>query len=318
MSPTVNTLISAGAALVAGMCLAATGLLQQQAASKEPSDEQFSLRMMLDLVRNPTWLAGIGAAMASYAFQAVALATGPLSLVQPLVVSELLFAIPISARRHSSRLGLREWAGLLTVTAGLAVGIVAADPHRGHPIQPFSSWIWALVAVMVSATAAVLVGKAIAGPTRASLFALSGATVMALQSALYDATIASLRHNIGHTFVTWQPYALIVASFTGLFLVQNAYQAGPLAASMPVMDAVLPMVSIGLGIGLFGEHVRTTALSLAGATAGIVLLVTGIVMLDTSPMVRRQQREEREQRGDREQSDDSATRRPAARREAGS
>jgi drug/metabolite transporter (DMT)-like permease len=257
VSPIVNTLISAGAALVAGMCLAATGLLQQRAASKEPADRQFSLRLILDLVQNPRWLAGIGAAVASYVFQAVALATGPLSLVQPLVVSELLFAIPLSARRHRSRLRRREWTGLLTVTTGLAVGIVAADPHRGHPIQPFSSWIWALVAVVVMATAAVLVGKAISGPARASLFALSGATVMALQSALFAATITELRDNIGHTFVTWQPYALIVASLTGMFLVQNAYQAGPLAASMPVMDAVLPLVSVGLGIGLFGEHVRT-------------------------------------------------------------
>jgi drug/metabolite transporter (DMT)-like permease len=293
-----SLLISAGAALVAGVCLAATGLLQQKAASKESSDNQFSLKMIWNLVRNRRWLAGIGAAAGSYLFQAVALATGPLSLVQPLVVSELLFAVPISARRHRSRLGLREWAGLLTVTAGLAVGIVAADPHRGHPIQPFSSWIWPLIAVMVIATAAVLIGKAISGPARASLFALSGATVMAFQSALFAATIASLRADIAHTFVTWQPYALIVASFTGLFLVQNAYQAGPLSASMPVMDAALPMVSVGLGIGLFGEHVRTSVLGLAGAAAGVVLLVIGIVMLDTSPVIRRHQREERKQRGD--------------------
>ncbi|HJT04014.1 MAG TPA: DMT family transporter [Pseudonocardiaceae bacterium] len=290
MSSLGNTLISASAALVAGMCLAATGLLQQGVASKESSDKQFSLRLIADLVRNRTWLAGIGAAVASYVFQAVALATGPLSLVQPLVVSELLFAIPISARRHQAKLGWREWAGLLTVTAGLVVGIVAANPHRGHPLRPFSSWIWALVAVAVIAVGGVLIGKAVSGPARASLFALSGATVMALQSALYATTIAELRHDIGHTFATWQPYALIVASFTGLFLVQNAYQAGPLAASMPVMDAVLPMVSIGLGVGLFGEHIRTTWFGLAGAAAGFVALVIGIVMLDTSPVVRRQQR----------------------------
>lgn len=307
MSSMGNMLISAGAALVAGMCLAATGLLQQAAASKEPSDKQFSLAMIVDLVRNRKWLAGIGAAVGSYLFQAIALATGPLSLVQPLVVSELLFAVPISARHHRSRLGPREWAGLLTVTAGLVVGIVAADPHRGNPIQPFSSWIWPLVAVVVIATAAVLIGKAISGPAQASLFALSGATVMAFQSALFAATIASLRADIGHTFVTWQPYALIVASFTGLFLVQNAYQAGPLAASMPVMDAVLPIVSIGLGIGLFGEHVRTTPFGLAGAVAGIVLLVIGIVMLDTSPVIRRHQREESKQRGDAAPSSTRAT-----------
>ncbi|HEX6402997.1 MAG TPA: DMT family transporter [Pseudonocardiaceae bacterium] len=296
MSPLANTLISAAAALLAGVCLATTGLLQQGVASKESADKQFSVQLMMDLVRDRTWLAGIGAAVASYAFQAVALATGPLSLVQPLVVSELLFAIPISARRHQARLGSREWMGLLTVTGGLVVGIVAADPHRGQPVQPFSSWIWALAAVVAIAVVGVVIGKAISGPARASLFALSGATVMGLQSALFAATIAQLRDDIGHTFLTWQPYALIVASFTGLFLVQNAYQAGPLAASMPVMDAVLPMVSIGLGVGLFGEHVRTSGLGLAGAVAGIVVLVVGIIMLDTSPVVRRQQRQERAQR----------------------
>jgi hypothetical protein len=69
---------------------------------------------------------------------------------------------------------------------------------------------------------------------------------------------------------------------------------------MPVMDAVLPMVSIGLGVGLFGEHVRTSALGLTGAAAGIALLIVGIVTLDTSPVVRRQQRQERQERQQRE------------------
>src|SRR5438874_1964810 len=73
LSPLANTLISAAAALVAGMCLATTGLLQQGAASKESADKQFSMQLIMDLVRDRTWLAGIGAAVASYAFQAVAL-----------------------------------------------------------------------------------------------------------------------------------------------------------------------------------------------------------------------------------------------------
>lgn len=51
---------------------------------------------------------------------------------------------------------------------------------------------------------------------------------------------------------------------------------------------------------------RTTAGGLTGATAGIALLVTGIVMLDTSPVIRRYQREEREQRDDGARSADSA------------
>lgn len=113
---------------------------------------------------------------------------------------------------------------------------------------------------------------------------------MALQSALYAATIALLGRGIAETFASWYPYTLIIVSFTGMFLVENAYQAGPLAASMPVMDATLPTVSIALGVGLFAEHIRTTALGLAAAALGLVLLLAGIVVLDASAVVRRAQR----------------------------
>lgn len=90
--------------------------------------------------------------------------------------------------------------------------------------------------------------------------------------------------------------AAVIASFLGLYLVQNAYQAGPLAASMPVMDAVLPTVAIALGVGLFGEPINTSWWGLTGASAGLMLLIIGIVALDTSGAVRRQQQIERKEK----------------------
>ena len=278
--------------MVAGGCLAATGLLQQRAASARPKDEQLSLRLITSLVRNKTWLLGIGMAFLSYAFQAVALALGPLTLVQPLLVCELIFAIPISVRLRGARLGRREWTAVLMVVAGLVIGIASAYPKGGSPLQPFSSWTYALGGVGVVAVGSVLVGRLFGGPARASLFALAGASILGLQSGLFAATIALLRHDIAQTFLTWQPYALIVASFAGMFLVENAYHAGPLAASMPVMDAALPLVSISIGVALFGEQVRTGALALAGTAVGLVLLLAGIVALDTSSLIRREQRVE--------------------------
>lgn len=67
----MQTVISAGTALLAGLCLAGTGVLQQRAARRRPSDEHMSLRMLGKLARDKWWLAGIGAAVLSYAFQAV-------------------------------------------------------------------------------------------------------------------------------------------------------------------------------------------------------------------------------------------------------
>lgn len=295
-----DTVISAAAAVVAGLCIATGGVLQQRAASRRPSGERMSVQLMRSLVSDRIWLFGIGFAVLSYGFQAIALTFGPLTLVQPLVVSELLFAVPVSVRLRHLRLRPRDWAACAGIVIGLTIGIVAADPGKGQPIQPITVWAPALVAVTVLVTGCVVAARTLDGPVKATMFALAGACTMGLQSALYDATIAVIRQDTWHVFLVWQTYALIVASFLGLFLIQNAFQSGPLAASTPVIDAVLPLVAIGLGVGLFGEHVRTTALGLIGAGLGIVLLLVGIVALDTSPVVRKEQRIEEQEREDAE------------------
>lgn len=289
MGSTVTYLFAALAALAAGGCLAVTGLLQQRAASQRPKGEQLRLQLIIQLAQNRMWLAGIGMAVLSYGFQAVALSLGPLALVQPLIVMELVFAIPISVRWRGGTLRRREWVAVLAVLTGLTVGIISAYPRGGNPLQPITLWGYVLGAIALLVGASVLLGRFVRGPVRASLFALAGATVLGLQSAIFAATIALLGRGLGQTFTSWEPYTLIVVSFLGMFLVENAYHAGPLAASMPVMDAALPMVSISIGVTLFGEQIRTGALALTGTAIGLALLLAGIVGLDTSSLVRRQQ-----------------------------
>ncbi len=308
MSSGFSTVISAVAAVLAGLAIAAGGVLQQRAASRRPSGERMSASLMRHLLSDKTWLMGIGCAVLSYAFQAVALSFGPLTLVQPLVVSELLFAVPVSVRLRNLKLRPRDWAACTAIVAGLTVGIVAANPGKGHPIQPIQVWAPALVAVAVLVAGSVAATRTLQGPVRATMFALAGACTMGLQSALYDATITVLRQDTWHVFIVWQTYALVIASFLGLFLIQNAFQSGPLAASTPVIDAVLPLVSIGLGIGLFHESVRTSTTGFLGAGVGVLLLLLGIVALDTSPVVRKEQRIEEQER---EESEERGAAQPA-------
>lgn len=284
--------ISAAAAIVAGLCMAVGGVLQQRSASAQPSDERMSWRLIRSLVTDRGWCLGILAAVGSYLFQAVALATGPLTLVQPLVVSELLFAVPASVRLRGLRLRPRDWLSAAAVVAGLAVGIIAADPRRGSPVPPLERWAPALAVVVVATGVCVVLARRIAPPVKASLLAGGGACTMGLQSALYSSTIALLRRGGWATFGTWQPYALVVVSLGGFFLIQNAFQSGPVAASVPVLDATLPMVAIGIGIAVFHDPVRTGPIALVGAVVGILLLLGGIVGLDTSPVIRREQRVE--------------------------
>lgn len=287
--------ISAVAAIIAGLCLATGGVMQQRSASRRPSDERMSAKLLKELVRDRTWVIGIAMAALSYGFQAVALTFGPLTLVQPLVVSELLFAVPVSVRLRNLRLRWRDWLAVGSVVAGLALGIIASNPRQGNPIQPITVWAPALGGAFVLVGVAVLIAGRVQGPAKATLFALAGAATMGLQSALYDATIAILRTQTWHVVIHWETYALIVASLGGMFLIQNAFQSGPLAASTPLIDSVLPLVAIAIGVGLFNESINTSTFGLAGAGGGLVLLLIGIIALDTSPVVRKEQRIEQEE-----------------------
>lgn len=288
----MSVLVSVAAAVAAGMFLAIGGVVQQREASQRPRGEG-ALVLMGHLLRDRYWLLGIGSAAASYGFQALALAFGPLALVQPLIVSELLFAVPFSVRLRGLRLRPKDWLAAGAVVAGLAVGIGSAQPHGGDPLRPITAWIPTLVGVAVLVAASILTARMVRGPARASVLALGGALVMATQSGLYRATIGLIKHGFWQTFVHWQPYLLIATSIAGVLLIQNAFHAGPLAASSPVIDAVLPMASVVIGVWVLGEQIRTSVSGLAGGAAGVVLLVVGIIGLDTSPVVRKTQRIER-------------------------
>lgn len=280
-----DMVIAIVAALAAGASFAVAGVLQQRAAATRPQNESLSFRLVADLLHQRLWLVGLAIAVASYFFQALALAFGPLALVQPLVVTELVFAVPISARLQHGKLGVREWAGVIAVSAGLALAITAADPRGGNPLPGIGKWLTVLPAVGVVAIGAALTGRALHDTVRASMFGFAAATTLGTEAALLQSTTAVFRSGVVNGFTSWQPYAMAISSIAGLLLVQSAYQAGPLAASLPVMDAFEPTVAVLIGVTIFGEHVRTATLPVAGTATGIVILMIGIVALDTSPVV---------------------------------
>src|SRR3981189_1183495 len=127
-----RTLVSQGLVVLFALCAAvfmAIGIVVRQRATIDvPSDQGVSAVMFTTLLRRPLWWAGTAAAVAGYAFQALALIKGSLILVQPLLVSALLFALPLSARLAGRRVTRGEWlwAGLLTI--GLAVFVLLARP----------------------------------------------------------------------------------------------------------------------------------------------------------------------------------------------
>jgi drug/metabolite transporter (DMT)-like permease len=278
------------AALAAGACFALGGVLQQRAASTRPEGESLSFRLIVDLATEPMWLLGIGFAICSYGLEALALSFGPLVLVQPLIVTELLFALPMSVRWAGSHMTTRDWLGTLAVGGGLTLGLVCASPGAGRPAAPVGQWGLALGIAAGLAALAVLAGRHERGSVaRPSLYALAAALVLGCQAALLKATIPRFELGFVVALESWEIWAMAAAAILGLLLVQSAYQSGPLAATMPVVDAVDPAVAIAFGVTLFHEQIRTGPY-LVGVIVGLLGLLAGIWLLDTSPTVQCLQR----------------------------
>jgi drug/metabolite transporter (DMT)-like permease len=273
------------AALAAGCTFAIGAVLQQSAARDAPADEALSLRLLWHLAHRSRWLVGIGSDAGSFALQALALAFGPIALVQPLLVTGVLFAVPLAVRLRGMRLHAQEWIGTLAVAAGLAMFLAAASPGEGEPQTSLTRWVLILIAVGGLMVVGVVVGQVLRGPGRASLFALSAGAAFGLLAALTKTSTWLLGQGAGTFFTAWQPYAMAVVAVAGAIVQQSAFQAAPLPASLPVMDAVEPTVAVLIGVFAFNEQLGTSVASLAGEAAGILALIAGIVLLDRSPVV---------------------------------
>src|SRR6185312_3641827 len=72
------------------------------------------------------------------------------------------------------------------------------------------------------------------------------------------------------------------AGIVGLWLMQNAFSAGPLHASLPTMAAGEPVAGIALGIVVFGDRIQVTPGMLAIEAGGIAALIIGVVAVARS------------------------------------
>lgn len=124
---------------------AIAALLQQLAAREAPEEESLHLSLLLRLVHRPLWLAGLGVMLLGYALEATALAFGPVALVQPLIVTELVFALPLAMWVGRLRAGLREWVATIAIVSGVALFVTTTSPTPGTADPGPALWLSILV-----------------------------------------------------------------------------------------------------------------------------------------------------------------------------
>ncbi|WP_433723515.1 DMT family transporter [Nocardia sp. CA-129566] len=263
-------------ALIAALLFALAAVAQQHAAAAVPEGRS----LMGSLVRSPRWWAGIVGDAGGYAMQVAALALGAVLLVQPMLVSMLIFALPLSARLNNRRIAPRTWATAIALAVALAVFLIVGDPTKGNTTAPLRDWIAPLTALLAALAVALIVGVKSADPTRrALLFGVVGGALFGLAAALTSYVTGLFDDGLGHVLSSWQTWALIASGVIGLYLQQRAYQAGPLVASLPAVTIAEPLAAAFIGITVLDERLRTDDVGLLVIAIAVITMCATTIQL---------------------------------------
>jgi drug/metabolite transporter (DMT)-like permease len=272
---------------IAAAALLAVGFVLQQHEAARSAGPLLRPRLLLTLVRRPLWLCGIGAMVAGQLLGAAALGLGSLIIVEPLLATNVLFALPLTALWSRRRLGLRDLAGCALLIGGLALLLAGGSPHEWNGREQVAATDWILALAAVSGVVALLVTVAKRGDLgeEATLLASAAGLLFGLQDVLTQRSIVQAESSLPGLLTSWHPYALVTIAVAGLVLEQSAFEIAPLAASLPAMTLAEPVCGIGLGMGLLGEALRTNPAALFTGLTGLVATVCGVWLITRSPIV---------------------------------
>jgi drug/metabolite transporter (DMT)-like permease len=273
-------------AVAASFCTATASVCQRRGARQARTTGGFDAGLVLRLARSPAWLLGIASMILGFVFQLTALRFGALALVQPILALELLlvFGYMCLAGRRRVRVKRRDWLAAAAMSAGIAVFLRLAAPSGGRLHAPGSAWLAAglvTAGVVLTAVAAAFRPGA-SSSRRAALLGAATGISWGFVAAVTKELSSHLGDGIGAVAATWSPYVLIALGAATMLLASHAMAAGPLAASQPGFTVLDPLSAGLLGVLLFGEHIRTGPLDLAGEAAALAVVIAGAAVLSRS------------------------------------
>lgn len=265
-------------ALAGAFCMALGSALQERDAVRAPGKSMARFSLLVHLVQRPRWILGTVAAGAGVSLHLVALSGAPLTIIQPIGVTGLLFAIVLSMLFTRRRVRAGQIAAGLAVTVGLA-GVITLFPHTADAPEMTTATALVLAGTVVGVgVAAFAAARYLRAGARGVLLAAVGGTALGTTSAIARVIAAGAVQDPAAVVGWLTPIAVGVALFGGLMM-QNAYRTGHFAAAYAVLLVADPVVGAGLGALLLGEGLPTTPLAQAGATASAAVAAAGIAVL---------------------------------------
>ncbi len=211
----------------------------------------------------------------------VALAYGPLSVVQPLGALTIVFALPMAALFVGRKAGSTAWRGAIMATVGLAGMLAMTGSTDSHAMDGTEQLLVAVTTLGALAALMVTAHAVHRHPViRSVMLAIASGISFGMASVFtknvtVDFTLGGVLHEMPGLIM------IAVLAVCGLLLSQASYRGAGLAAPLAVLTVVNPVVAAAVGLTLFGESFRyglTGTLIALGfgvvAAGGLILLTT--------------------------------------------
>ncbi|WP_344874615.1 hypothetical protein [Allokutzneria multivorans] len=269
------TVLAVALAALGACCYAGAARLQHSAVRASSTGESLKMASLLGLLRDRRWLTGLSLLVGGTVLHAVAVAIGPLIVVQPVGVLALVLAAVLDARQSGEPLTAQRLAPVLTATLGMGLFVALAAGNATSSLPPLTAATDALLITVGLLAVLGLVGALSSKGLRCLALGVAGGVSYGLISVLIR--LVAQRFQLSGEIDPLAVLGVAGALLVGGWCVQQAYASGPphmVVACLTVLD---PLVAVGMGVGLLGEAAGTSpavavlelacaAVALAGVT----------------------------------------------------
>jgi drug/metabolite transporter (DMT)-like permease len=277
----VSLVVAVSSAVLSAAAYGTATAVQHRAAHRDTG--RADARGVVRLVRDPRWLASVGGDALGLVLQVVALASGPVLLVQPLLVLAVPVALPVGRLLGGPAPTRRDYAACVGILAALAVFFaLVGDPGQASPLAAGPA-AWALVAAASVGAVLLLAVRGAPGAARAAVYGAVAGAWFGLVGVLLDA-VATTWQRSGVDELThpsgWVPLVcLLLVGAAALVLTQVSFQVGSLAASFPANEATAPVVAVVLGSALLHERLPLSPGHVAAYLVCVLVVAAGAAQL---------------------------------------
>ena len=264
--------IDALLALGAAFFIAIGDVIHQRSAHGITDEPVGHLELFTRLLRDGRWWLGSLVAAAGFALQAAALGLGSVLLVQAVLVTSLLFALPVNARLGHRRVTRWEWLWAALLAAAVVVIVTVGNPTAGHSHASWKTWTAVVVVLGPVLVLCVLGAGFVKGPASAVLLGFVSGALWGVFAVLTKGVVDRLDDGLWALLRTPELYVWALVAIAGTAYQQASFRAGSLTASLPTMTVAEPFVGSVLGVVVLGEALRP-------GDAGWFTLVVAVVAM---------------------------------------